>query len=695
MGDNGNENNNGNRGFEGINPPIVSATINVENFEFKPVMFQMINNNGLFGGMSSDDPLSHMCSFNQMCDNFKQRGMTADAFRLRLFPYTLQGKARDWFEYWPSITTWEESREKFLKRFFPPTRNENLRNVITSFRQMDGESLWEVWERWNNLLRKCPTHRLRDDVKLETFYQGLDAQTRMLVDTSARGALLTKSYDESVKILDRIATNNFQWPTVRVHASGSKGSTSDEARLAAQNDALAAELASIKSMMKNMMSSSGMKEKKFQQRPQNPPGFYQIPNQQVRPQGGAFHQTSGSSSKPAAPSSNQEMSPFKKAMMEFIIKQDQKTEAREKNQAIAMRNLKNQLGQLAQALNSREPRTLPSNTQNPSNGNDKRQCNAITLRSGKELTPKNHDLPATKDEQQSKKVNKEGPTSSSLSAGNQKKAQEKDAPTGATVAPTTLPFPPRENKSKVDDGQFKKFLEILSQLHINIPFVEALKQIPTYAMFMKDVLTKKRVFGEFEIVATTKSCTSIIQNKLPVKKDDPGSFVLPCRIGMLDKIGLCDLGASINVMPLSIFRTLGIGAARLTTISLQLGDRSVVYPEATVGALIDVKKGEVTLRVNDEKRTFNMFKAVKQPFNMEECSFVRVMDNLVNAEVAQLSKVTHDIEEIDEWKVKEDVRWVKEELDLKDRVTAPTLPSIEKAPDLELKQLPTHLKYAY
>nr|KAJ0197883.1 hypothetical protein LSAT_V11C700377510 [Lactuca sativa] len=385
---------------------------------------------------------------------------------------------------------------------------------------------------------------------------------------------------------------------------------------------------------------------------------------------------------------------------------------------------------------------------------------------GNELAPKNHDLPITDDEQHlvsvethkkkhelkddekeyvkieditdeeygQKKVNKEGPTSSSPSVGNQKKAQEKHARTGAIVAPTNLPFPPRQSKSKVDEGKFKKFLEILSQLDINIPFVEALKQMPTYATFMKDVLTKKRVFGEFETVAMTKSCTSIIQNKLPVKKDDPGSFVLPCRIGKLDKIGLCDLGASINLMPLSIFRRLGIGEARPTTISLQLADRSVVYPEgkiehivikidnlfvpadftildyeadddcgiilgrpflATAGALIDVKKGEITLRVNDEQRTFNMFKAVKQPFNMEECSFVRVIDNLVHAEVAQLSKVTHDIEEIEEWKIKEDVRWVKEELDLKDRVTAPTLPSIEKAPDLELKQLPTHLKYAY
>ncbi|KAL7584098.1 uncharacterized protein LOC111901652 [Lactuca sativa] len=305
-----------------------------------------------------------------------------------------------------------------------------------------------------------------------------------------------------------------------------------------------------------------------------------MPNQQVRPQGGAFHHASGSNSKLAAPSSNQEMSPFEKAMMEFMIKKDQKTEAR--------------------------------------NVNDKRQCNAITLRLGKELAPKNHDLPVTDDEKHpvsvethkkkqelkddekeyveieditdeeygQKKVNKEGPTSSSPSAGNQKKAQEKHARTSAAVAPTNLPFPPRQSKSKVDDGQFKKFLEILSQLHINIPFVEALKQMPTYAKFMKDVLTKKRVFGEFETIAVTKSCTSIIQNKLPVKKDDPGGFVLPCTIGKLDKIGLCDLGASINLMSLSIFQRLGIGEARPTTISLQLPDRSVVYPEGKIKDIV-------------------------------------------------------------------------------------------------------------
>lgn len=149
---------------------------------------------------------------------------------------------------------------------------------------------------------------------------------------------------------------------------------------------------------------------------------------------------------------------------------------------------------------------------------------------------------------------------------NQKKIKEKNVQNDIRTSPITFPFPPRQSKLKADDIQFKKFLEIFSQLHINIPFVEDLKKMPTYAKFMKYVLTRKTIFEEFETVAMTKSCTSIIQNKLLVKKDDPGSFCLPCRIGILNVIGLCELRASINLMLLSFFQQLKVGEVRPTTI---------------------------------------------------------------------------------------------------------------------------------
>ncbi|KAL5570008.1 hypothetical protein UlMin_026583 [Ulmus minor] len=193
--------------------------------------------------------------------------------------------------------------------------------------------------------------------------------------------------------------------------------------------------------------------------------------------------------------------------------------------------------------------------------------------------------------------------------------------------------------------------------------------MPNYVKFMKDMLTKKMRFGEFETVALTRECSTVLQNKLPPKLKDPGSFTIPCSIGnQYFGKALCDLGASINLMPMSIFRKLGIGEARPTTVSLQLADRSIAHPEgkiedvlvkvdkfifpvdfivldyeadlevpiilgrpflATGRTLIDVKNGELTMRVQDEHVTFNVFQSMKFPSDMEECSVISLADSLV------------------------------------------------------------------
>ena len=144
------------------------------------------------------------------------------------------------------------------------------------------------------------------------------------------------------------------------------------------------------------------------------------------------------------------------------------------------------------------------------------------------------------------------------------------------------PFPQRIKKAK-EEQQSGKFMEILKQLHINIPLIEAIQQMPNYSKFMKDVLTKRKRVGEFATVALTQECSQLVQGKLPPKLKDPGSFTIPCTIGdTYCGKALCDLGASINLMPLSIFKKLGIGAVRPTTITLQLADRSLCYPQGKI-----------------------------------------------------------------------------------------------------------------
>ena len=100
-------------------------------------------------------------------------------------------------------------------------------------------------------------------------------------------------------------------------------------------------------------------------------------------------------------------------------------------------------------------------------------------------------------------------------------------------------------------------MEVFKKLHINILFVDALEQMPSYVKFMKDILSRKRRLSDFETVNLTEECNAILQRKLPHKLKDPDSFTIPGKIGnSIFERALCDLGASINLMPLSIFRRL-------------------------------------------------------------------------------------------------------------------------------------------
>ena len=92
--------------------------------------------------------------------------------------------------------------------------------------------------------------------------------------------------------------------------------------------------------------------------------------------------------------------------------------------------------------------------------------------------------------------------------------------------------------------------------------------MPSYLKFIKKILSNKRKLEEHETIALTKECSAILQKKLPPKLKDPGSFTIPYIIGdtFFDK-ALCDLGASINLMSFSVFRKLGFGEAKPTTVS--------------------------------------------------------------------------------------------------------------------------------
>ncbi|XP_050918461.1 uncharacterized protein LOC127135876 [Lathyrus oleraceus] len=149
----------------------------------------------------------------------------------------------------------------------------------------------------------------------------------------------------------------------------------------------------------------------------------------------------------------------------------------------------------------------------------------------------------------------------------------------------SIPYPQRLVKSK-NEGQFKKFVELLKQLNITIPFTKAITQMHSYAKFLKDIISNKKKLEDDETVMVIAECSAIIQNNMPHKLKDPSSFSIPRVIGkfIIDK-AICNLGASVSLIPLSTCKKLNLGELRPTKMSLQLADHSVKFP---VGMLENV-----------------------------------------------------------------------------------------------------------
>ncbi|XP_019242273.1 PREDICTED: uncharacterized protein LOC109226078 [Nicotiana attenuata] len=140
----------------------------------------------------------------------------------------------------------------------------------------------------------------------------------------------------------------------------------------------------------------------------------------------------------------------------------------------------------------------------------------------------------------------------------EKETEESEKTPNARPPP---PFPQRLKK-KIDDRMFDKFLDMLSQIQLNLPLVDVLRENLKYAKYIKDIVSNKRRLTEFETVALTEECTSSIQRKFPQKLKDPGSFTIPVRIGEF----------SVNW---------GWGP-RPTTVMLQLADRSIIHLEGEI-----------------------------------------------------------------------------------------------------------------
>ena len=188
----------------------------------------------------------------------------------------------------------------------------------------------------------------------------------------------------------------------------------------------------------------------------------------------------------------------------------------------------------------------------------------VTLRSGKELRPV---VPA---------LTKTTPT---VADPPEKEQSAKREEVKTSVPP---PFPQALRKKKNSVNQ-TEMLEVLRQVKVNIPLLDMIKQVPTYAKFLKDLCTVKRGFNVNKKAFLTEQVSAIIECKTPVKYKDPGCLTISVNIGGISvKKALLDLGASVNLLPYSMYKQLGLGELKPTSITLSLADRSIKIPKGTI-----------------------------------------------------------------------------------------------------------------
>ncbi|XP_058216596.1 uncharacterized protein LOC131327445 [Rhododendron vialii] len=825
------------------NPPscIVLPTTNATHFELKHHIIQLLPQ---FHGIEREDPYMHVKDFLEICATFRFQNFSEESVKLRLFPFSLKDKAKAWLNSLPSgsITSWDILVKKFLLKFFSMSRTTTLRREITDFCQEEHEKFYESWERFKDLILKCPPHGFETWRLVQFFYNGLTQSNRNMLESMNGGSFLNLRGDAAYEFLENLSESSQQWDFTshrdKQSSTSKRGGVYEvqedaDVRIKLDNLTRKVEVLALSRTMESAnqvqsevcslcgshmhttqtcssingysdsyveqanalnnygksfaspfsetynqnwrnhpnfswrqnQPSTNIGGQPFHSQNQSPPGFHP-PTQSYPPQSQPLYAPTPVSQpnfQSVAPQQQSSLEDTLKAIMAKIEKNDAKIENSTHLHTQAIAKLENQMGQLASQLAEREKGKFPSQTlvnpkgqfsigttSTPSNEQHHVQS-IITLRSGKEVDNK-VSMPIEELVEAEKEENHVDPT----------KVQESISPPLVIEPPVRnfvpkAPYPHRLVAPK-KGAQFGDILEVFKQVQINIPFLDAIQQVPSYAKFLKDLVTIKRKTNVPKKAFLTEQVSSIIQCKIPIKYKDPGCPTISCVIGNhhIDQ-ALLDLGASVNLLPYSVYSQLGLGELKPTQVTLQLADRSVKIPRgviedvlikvdkfyflvdfivldtqpvqnsngqipvilgrpflATSNALINCRNGVMKLSFGNMTVELNIFNTSKQPLDEDEVSAVCMIDTLVENTFVQ-SSFEDPLEAClahfgCEFDIDESIEQVNALLDNAPLMsidewqpkvnplslsTSPALPSIVEPPKLELKPLPNTLKYKF
>nr|GEW40991.1 reverse transcriptase domain-containing protein [Tanacetum cinerariifolium] len=597
--------------------------------------------------------------------SIKVNGVTDYALRLNFFPHSLTHHATAWFDRLlrNSINTFEQMAKMFLGKYFPPSMVTKLKNKITNSRQRPDESLFEAWERYKLSIDRCPNYNTLTATQIDTFYNGLTLRHRDTINAAAGGTFMKRLSHRVLSLLLSI------------------------------RKALKAEMAEIN---KNLMRVLQVNQQVKAVTPNcetcgGPHSFSDFPatvgNTQNVYAAGAYQGIKETII--LRGTTKEETNSYRELTKAYdaILKNMQTNMTSLTNSNLELKNMFGQFMKMNTASSSGSG-TLPGNTIT----NLKEDLKGITTRRGTAYPgptiPTTTSSPVVERETEATKDTVH-PTNNGSTKDVQPSVVPTESPTltsepinspiikpvpvaSPVSAPRpnqrpSIPYPSRLQDQKLRDkanDQREKFFQIFKDLNFNISFADALILMQKFGPSIKSLWTNKDKLCELARTPLNEHCSEVLLNKLPKKLGDLGKFLIPCDfLGMVEYIALADLGASINLMPLSVWNKLFYPDLSPTCMTLELADRLISRPVGvaedvyvkvgtfhfpadlvvidfdadprvplilgrsfikTTRALIDVFEGKLTLHVGKEAITFNLDQTSRYSANYNDMMAKRI-----------------------------------------------------------------------
>nr|GEU97832.1 reverse transcriptase domain-containing protein [Tanacetum cinerariifolium]GEV20835.1 reverse transcriptase domain-containing protein [Tanacetum cinerariifolium] len=596
--------------LNGRGGPIALIAIQATNFGLKNDMIQQVHNSCQFHGLPGDDANKHLDKFLHVTQSMKVNGVMDDALCLYLFPHSLTHHATAWFDRLPknSINTFEQMAKMFLEKYFPPSMVTKLKNEITNFCQRVNESLFNVWECYKLSIDRCPNHNMLPVTQIDTFYNGLTLRHRDTINVAAGGTFIKRRPEECYDLIESMTAHHNDWDTL---AQRSESSSSITSSFDTEIAALKAKMAEIN---KNLMRVLQVNQLVKAVTPScktcgGPHSFSDCPatvrnNQNVYAVGayqGNAYQPQGNRNllsyrsdnylgPPAYQAPAYQASVYQDPVHQPQIPQPQLVTTNEftnfmKGNDDILKNmqtnvtsltnsnleLKNMFGQFVKinTASSLGSRTLPGNTIT----NPKEDLKGITTRRG--TTYPGPTVPTTSSSPVVECETKA--TKDTMHPTNNKSTED--------VQPSVIPIESLILNSKPVISPITEPVASLD-LNFNISFADALILMLKFGSSIKSLLTNKDKLCELSRTPLNEHCSAIFLKKLPEKLGALGKFLIPCDFpGMTECLALADHDASINLMPLFVWKKLSLPDLSPTCMTLELADRLISCP---VGVAEDV-----------------------------------------------------------------------------------------------------------